>query len=128
MGTFNIDKQIQYWKITALSDFETAEILIDKGKLLQGLFFCHLTIEKFLKAHYVKFNKSLAPKTHDLIYLMKKANLSLNEEQNMILLTLMNYQLEGRYPENFISSPGKEKAVEYMNQTKDLLEWLMMML
>jgi len=128
MSTFNIAKQIQYWKTTALSDLETAEILIDKGKLLQGLFFCHLTIEKLLKAHFVKTNESLAPKTHDLIYLMKKANLSLNEAQTMTLLILMNYQLEGRYPENFIGSPGKEKAAEYMDQTKDLLEWLMMRL
>lgn len=56
---------------------------------------------------------------------MKKANLSLDEAQKTTLLTLMNYQLEGRYPDNFISSPGKEKAAEYMNQTKELLEWLM---
>lgn len=124
MSTFNIEKQIQYWKTTALSDFETAEILIDKNKLLQGLFFCHLTIEKLLKAHFVKANIALAPKTHDLIYLTKKANLSFDEAQKTTLLTLMNYQLEGRYPDNFISSPDKGKAAEYMNQTKELLEWL----
>ncbi|MGE5457880.1 MAG: HEPN domain-containing protein [Methanococcaceae archaeon] len=124
MSTFNIDKQIQYWKTTALSDFETAEILIEKGKLLQGLFFCHLTIEKLLKAHFVKATETLSPKTHDLIYLMKKANLSLDEKYQLTLVTLMTYQLEGRYPDNFISSPAKEKAIEYLSQTKELLEWL----
>jgi HEPN domain-containing protein len=70
MSTFNIEKQLLYWKTTALSDFETAEILIEKGKFLHGLFFCHLTIEKLLKAHFVKYNNALAPKTHDLIYLL----------------------------------------------------------
>ncbi|MGE5499031.1 MAG: HEPN domain-containing protein [Syntrophothermus sp.] len=95
---------------------------------MQGLFFCHLTIEKLLKAHFVKANEELAPKTHDLVYLMKKAKLQLDEKHLLVLAALMTYQLEGRYPENFISSPGKEKAVQYMNQTKELLEWLMLQL
>jgi len=45
MNNFNSEKQIQYWKTTALSDFETAEVLIEKEKHLHGLFFCHLAIE-----------------------------------------------------------------------------------
>jgi HEPN domain-containing protein len=125
MSTFNIEKQSNYWKSTALSDFETAEILIEKGKHLHGLFFCHLTIEKIFKAHFVKDNNTLAPKTHDLIYLMNKTKLALSEEQKLILVTLMTYQLEGRYPDYLISSPGKDKASEYLKQTKDMLEWLM---
>ena len=64
--------QTEYRKSSALSDIETAEILIEKGKLKEGLFFCHLTIEKIIKAHYIKEQKALAPKTHDLLYLQKK--------------------------------------------------------
>lgn len=124
MTKFNIEKQIQYWKETSLSDMETAEILIDKGKILHGLFFCHLSIEKLLKAHFVKANKEIAPKTHDLIYLIKKANLELDDSQKTTLLILMHYQLEGRYPDYYISNPGKEKADEYIDQTKKLIEWL----
>lgn len=40
------DKQIEYWLNGAKEDLETAEILISKGKILHGLFFCHLTIEQ----------------------------------------------------------------------------------
>jgi HEPN domain-containing protein len=121
---FNIAKQIEYWKSGALSDIETAEILIDKGKYIHGLFFCNLVIEKALKAHYVKTIENFAPKTHDLIYLANKANLILDKDRNLILVMLMKYQLEGRYPDNNISSPGEEKANEYFHQTKELLEWL----
>ncbi len=35
----NINKQIEYWKSGSFSDIETAEILIEKGKYLHGLFF-----------------------------------------------------------------------------------------
>ena len=122
MADFN--KQLEYWKITALSDFETAEILIEKDKFLHGLFFCHLAIEKVLKAHFVKATKNLAPKTHDLIYLAKKTDIKLDEKHKNLLTVLMRYQLEGRYPENFPSNPDEEKLIEYLKQTKELLEWL----
>ncbi|MDR3610586.1 MAG: HEPN domain-containing protein, partial [Ignavibacteriaceae bacterium] len=64
MPEFNKTAQIEYWKTTAISDLETSEILIEKGKTVHGLFWCHLTIEKMLKAHYVKANNEFAPKTH----------------------------------------------------------------
>lgn len=124
MVLINIEKQIEYWKSGALSDIETAEILIEKGKYIHGLFFCHLVIEKVLKAHYVKSFNDFAPKTHDLIYLANKSSLLFDEKQNLILVILMKYQLEGRYPDNYISSPSKEKSNDYLIQTKELLEWL----
>jgi hypothetical protein len=45
----NIEKQINYWKGTAESDFETAFLLINNNKLLEGLFFCHLVVENETK-------------------------------------------------------------------------------
>ena len=60
----NIDKQIKYWKNNAITDINTAEILINNKKYLHGLFFCHLTIEKIIKAHVVKWTKEIPPKTH----------------------------------------------------------------
>jgi HEPN domain-containing protein len=124
MISLNLQKQIEYWKNIALSDFETVEILIEKGKSLHGLFFCHLTIEKILKAHYVNSTKSLAPKTQDLINLSNKSDLQLKEKFQLLLVSLMKYQLEGRYPEYKLDPPNKEKTREYLNQTKELLEWL----
>jgi len=124
MNAINLEKQIEYWISTAESDIETAEILIEKDKLLHGLFFCHLTIEKALKAHYVKTNKKLAPKTHDLIYLSINANIQMDEKYQLYLASMMKYQLEGRYPEYKISIPAKVEAENYLNQTKELLKWL----
>ena len=120
----NISKQIEYWKSGAKSDIETAEILIDKGKYLHGLFFCHLTIEKILKANYVNQNKSVAPKTHDLIYLTEHSNIKMEDNDLQLIAILMKYQLEGRYPEYSPTIPPKEQLTGYLNKTKDLLEWL----
>ncbi len=124
MTSFNLEKQINYWKSGAESDIESAEILIEKGKYLHGLFFCHLTIEKALKAHFVKSNKQLAPKTHNLIYLLRNTDLVLDESKEKLLGILLKYQLEGRYPEYEVSTPGRKDAQNYLRETKELLEWL----
>ena len=121
----NIKRQIEYWRKSALSDIETAGILIKNNKLLNWLFFCHLTIEKALKAHYIKTQEKLAPKTHNLILLADKSLLKLNDNQYKHLALLMRYQLEGSYPDEEILMPSNEEAVILFNETKELLEWLM---
>jgi HEPN domain-containing protein len=124
MLEFNKEKQIEYWKTTAISDLELAEIVIQNGKFLHGLFCCHLTIEKALKAHFVKTNNNFAPKTHDLIYLIDKAGLEIDDKQKLYLSALMQFQLEGRYPDYLLNSPTKEKSLDYLQKTKDFLQWL----
>ncbi|MBU2447544.1 MAG: HEPN domain-containing protein [Bacteroidetes bacterium] len=89
----DIQKQIEYWRDQAVSDMETAEILIEKKKFLHGLFFCHLVIEKILKAHYVKVNQKIPPKTHDLIYLLKHSEIKIENNELIFLGILMKYQL-----------------------------------
>ena len=89
----DIQKQIDYWRDQAISDMETAEILIEKKKLLHGLFFCHLVIEKILKAHYVRSKEEIPPKTHQLNYLAKNSELAFSPGQLDFLGILMKYQL-----------------------------------
>ncbi len=47
---------ISYWVRSAEHDWEAAMTLFHSGKNMHALFFAHLTIEKFLKAHWVKDN------------------------------------------------------------------------
>lgn len=120
----NIERQITHWYETAFSDLETAEILFEKGKIIQSLFFCHLSIEKMLKALYVKGNQNIPPKSHDLFYIASKTNIKITDNQNELLAMLMKYQLEGRYPDYPLKTPAKHVAVDLLNQTKELYECL----
>lgn len=122
--TFNLEKQIEYWKSGADNDLETANILIQNTKIIQGLFFCHLSIEKILKAIFVKVNVQIPPKSHDIFYLADKADIVMPEEQMLIAQILMKYQLEGRYPEYYPKPPTYDLATKYFIETQNLLEWL----
>ncbi|OFX42334.1 MAG: hypothetical protein A2046_04050 [Bacteroidetes bacterium GWA2_30_7] len=120
----DINKQIEYWLNTAEDDLDSSEILISKGKILHGLFFCHLCIEKVIKANVVRCTNQIPPKVHRLAYLLSLTDIELSEEDKDFCAVLMAYQLEGRYPENYPSVPNIEKVKMYLNKTKTLFQWL----
>ncbi len=120
----NIQTQIEYWINTAVDDFESAKILIERKRYLHGLFFCHLVIEKSLKAHVVKTTEEIAPRSHNLIFLLEKSGLELTEEDQIFLGILMKYQLQGRYPDYTPIIPKIKTITMYLNQTEKLMLWL----
>jgi len=120
----DIKKQIDYWIRGAEEDLKSADLLIQKKRILHGLFFCHLVIEKAIKAHVVKASGEFAPRSHNLIYLSEKANLEFDSETEIFLGILMKYQLQGRYPDYNPILPDYSKVNEYFQKTKTLVEWL----
>lgn len=120
----DVKKQVEYWIQGAESDIDTARILIKKKKYLHGLFFCHLTIEKILKAHVVKATTQIPPKSHNLFRLLENASIEVEDEKTEFFGILMKYQLEGRYPDYNPTIPDKKKVKEYFQKTKEILSWL----
>lgn len=110
----NEQKQIEYWIDGATDDLLTAEVLIEKMRILHGLFFCHLVIEKGLKALYVKKHKHVAPRSHNLFFLLEETALDMPENDEIFLGILMKYQLQGRYPDYNPVLPGSEAVKEYL--------------
>jgi len=120
----DIKKQIDYWTKGAENDLMTADLLIREKRILHGLFFCHLVIEKVIKAHVVKTSGEVAPRSHNLIYLSEKTDLEFDDETEIFLGILMKYQLQGRYPDYNPVLPDILKVNEYFEKTKTLLKWL----
>mgnify|MGYP001181028551 FL=1 len=120
----DIDKQIEYWAKGADDDLLTAELLIQEKRILHGLFFCYLVIEKAIKAHVVKASGEVAPRAHNLIYLSERTDLVFDSETEIFLGILMKYQLQGRYPDYDPVLPDISKVNDYFEKTKTLLQWL----
>lgn len=120
----NVQKQIDYWIKGAEDDILTAELLIRERRTLHGLFFCHLVIEKAIKAHVVKTTGDIAPRSHNLIYLSENIGLQFDEETSIFLGILMRYQLQGRYPDYNPILPDIQTVQVYLEKTKKLMQWL----
>ena len=120
----DVEKQITYWITGATDDLKSAKILIESNRLQHGLFFCHLVIEKVIKANVVRQTGEIAPRSHNLLYLSEIANLVFDEDDEIFLGILMKYQLQGRYPDYNPIIPDKTKVNEYLIKTEKLLSWL----
>lgn len=118
------NKQIEYWITTAADDLNSAELLISNKRILHGLFFCHLCIEKSIKAHIVRNTGQIPPKSHKLGYLLDLTDLEVTEEDKDFCALLMIYQLEGRYPASYPSTPAYKLSKEYLEKTKTFYQWL----
>ena len=120
----DVSRQVDYWRAGSKDDFEAAEVLLEKGKTLQALFFAHLSLEKMLKAHITRTTSDVPPRTHNLAQLSVLSRLDLTSEQREFLKRFNVFQLEGRYPDQLGARPPAERAKQLLSQAKETLEWL----
>ncbi len=90
-------------------------------------FFCHLSIEKLIKAILVKNINGPAPYSHDLSMLAKRASITLMSETVAELNTITTFNIAGRYDDEkreFRKKATGDFAEKYLNITDNLILWL----
>jgi HEPN domain-containing protein len=120
---------IEYWIKSSEKDLETMMYLMKGNKYVHALFFGHLYVEKISKALWVKDNEgNFPPKIHNLLAILKHVKNILNEDQQLFLLKLNQYQIEGRYPEDIdklYKITDKKLATEYIDKIKSVAKCLL---
>ncbi|MBM2816046.1 MAG: hypothetical protein HW421_2808 [Ignavibacteria bacterium] len=122
-------EKIEYWLDLAEYDLGVAESLFRDKKYLYVGFFCHLIIEKTLKAYYWYKLKSEPPFTHNLVLLADKSGLitELTDEQIRFLNMLIPLNIDGRYPSDkqlLMQQLTEDRIIDILNQTKSLQKWI----
>ena len=87
----------QAWLKSGKEDIILANDLFRLKHYGYCLFFCHLAIEKLLKALYIKTIDSYPPPTHKLAKLAKDARVVLTDEQIAHLNEITTFNIEARY-------------------------------
>jgi len=122
------DDKVKYWIKTADHDWHVANHLYEKGDYSYALFFCHLTIEKLLKAIFTQREDKTPPFSHNLVYLSEKSRLEMNEERLELLEEITDFNLEARYPDDkfsFYQKSTKEFTLNKISQIEELKKWLL---
>ncbi|MFH0765418.1 MAG: HEPN domain-containing protein [Calditrichota bacterium] len=120
----DIEKHVTYWRTTAAEELEVAGDLLKKKRARQALFFCHLALEKYLKALVCRTISDVPPRIHNLVKLAEYANLELTKEQKLFLTEMNSYNIEGRYPEILGTEPSLDIAKNLFPTTKEFCKWL----
>ena len=122
-----VKKEIKNWLDSAQYDLESAEHMFDSGRYIYTIFMCHLAIEKVLKAKAEENTGKKPPKTHNLLYLVKLAKISLSEEMLQFIGDINNLSIVTRYPEDFdemLKSFSKGRTKLFLNKSKEVFKWI----
>ena len=121
-------KQVEdFWQKQSVDDFETARSLFALKRYTHALFFCHLSVEKFLKALVVRKTNANAPYDHNLQRLAQDAGLQITDHARESLAEINTFNIKGRYDDyksRFYQKATLEYTEEYLNKTEELLLWL----
>ena len=115
------------WMESADYDLETARHMLATGRYLYVVFACHLALEKILKAHVTEVTRTVPAKSHDLIYLIKKAELTLLQEHLEFVGRINNASIPTRYPDDIrraVKDYPEAVARGYLDKTTEIAQWL----
>ena len=125
----NDNEKVSYWIDLAEYDLKTAEAMLETKRLLYVGFMCHQTIEKILKAYYVKKTEDTPPFTHNLSMLANQTKIydKLKEDHKDLLDTLEPLNIEARYPtdkQKIFNSLTHNKCEDIIDKTRRLAKWI----
>lgn len=118
---------IKHWVDSATEDLKTAEALFDTKRYQHCLFFCHLMIEKILKAVYIAKKHTAPPWTHDLGGLTRQAGLVVDELKKNEFDELSRFNIAARYNDeklSFYKIATRGFTKEWLQKAKEIYIWL----
>jgi len=123
----DIEKKIEYWEKSAEHDLDTAESLFKAKKFDWALFLGHLVLEKTLKALYIKKKETFPPKTHNLLFLAREAEIQLEDKDADFFEEVNTFNISTRYPDEqfkFHQLCTEEFTGEKLRKIKEKYRWL----
>lgn len=123
-----IQEMKDYWQKSAAEDLITADALFKSKRYLPCLFYCHLFVEKIIKAIIVKVTEQPAPIGHKLSRLIKFTGLMLTQEQLNLLDDLTAFNIKARYEDykfQMYKKATKAYTETYLKKAKELYLWLL---
>jgi HEPN domain-containing protein len=119
-----------YWIWTSDYDLETAKAMLKSRRLIYVGFMCHQSVEKALKAIFVRDNPpEELPYIHNLPKIAALAGVydKFSEAQKSFLEELAPLNIQGRYPkerEKIAALLTKEYCKDLIARTEEFEKWL----
>ena len=120
----NKEEHIKHWLESANESWESA-IYLAKGKHYSlSLFALHLSLEKLLKALWIKESVTdTPPYTHDLQKLCDELQLDISAENYDFLSIINSWNIRGRYPD-YTKRLYQNTTDKYLNEQISKIEIL----
>ncbi len=131
INELDVEKIKNHWIETANDDFNTMHELFKAKSYNWALFVGHISVEKLLKALYVKLHKKHAPPIHNLYRLAELCNIELTDKYSDWLDTITSFNINARYDDykrEFHKLCTHEYARSWIDRMEELRKWIEQML
>jgi len=119
-------EDFENWYQQGLSDFNNAKKMYEIQIYDAATFYCEQSIQKLLKALWIKIKRSYPPKTHNIVKLGKQLNAPPNIISN--LQKIAPYYYISRYPDAANGIPSeiinKSMAHDIINSAEVVINWI----
>ena len=108
-------------------DLKTVEALIITSRFIYAVFICHLAIEKALKGLYTKRMNDHPPRTHNLLYFIKKLGILPPKNLEEFINEVNRVSVPTRYPDEIktlVKEFNKSRTTNIFKKTKDVVKWI----
>ncbi len=114
------------WFRQADYDMDTADYMLAGGRNVYAVFMCHLSIEKALKGIWHKKLGVMPPRTHNLMMLIRRNEMSPSEHDREFLSELNEMCVVTRYPDD-LANLGRGFDEKYigtvLSEGRKVLSW-----
>lgn len=120
------EEVIKYWLRAAERDRKAALDNFKTGHYNWSLFMWQLVVERAIKALIVKNNQEILP-IHKLTQLIKRTNLTIDDDMLENLKEISAFNLDARYEdykEEFYKKATKKYAQEWGRKAERIFRWL----
>jgi HEPN domain-containing protein len=127
----DVNKIVNHWVETSDNDYQTMLTLYNSKSYSWALFLGHISVEKLLKALYVKKYEKHAPFTHNLYRLAELNKLDLTNEYSDLLDEITTFNLNARYDDykkEFYSLCTQDYTKSWIEIIKKIRSWIKEML
>ena len=131
MNHIDIKSIKNHWVESSFDDFKTMNNLCKSKSYNWALFVGHISVEKLLKALYVKLHEKHAPRIHNLYRLAELCNIELSDEYSDWLDTITSFNINARYDDyrkEFYNLCTHEYTELWIGRIKELRKWIKKML
>ncbi len=123
----DIERIKNHWIETSEDDFRTMNELFKAKSYNWALFVGHISVEKLLKALFVKLHRSHAPTIHNLYRLAELCKLELVDEYSDWLDMITSFNINARYDDykqEFYHLCTHDYAALWIDRIKELRQWI----
>jgi len=123
----DVQKVVDHWINSAEDDIKTVEALWESRRYHHCLFFCHLVVEKALKAHVVKRTGEQALPVHNLIRLARDAGVKIPPKKDADLEEINTFNVRARYSDyklKFYKKATLEYTERWKRRSLEMFRWL----